>query len=68
MKTLQLIFGAGNGTGILQIAEPKDDLTLAEVTDVADIITARSVFANTNGVYDRLIKAQIIERIVTPLE
>ncbi len=27
MKTLQLIFGAGNGTGILQIAEPKDDLT-----------------------------------------
>lgn len=67
MKTLQLVFRAGNGKAMLHVARPKDGLTAAQVKAVGDQIAAAGVFCNKNGVYDRYEAAQIVERTVTPL-
>ena len=67
MKTLQMIFTAGDTTGTLSLREPKEGLTLATVQEVAQKIATDGVFADANGKYSAFVKAQMIERTVTEL-
>lgn len=67
MKTLQMVFTAGDHSALLNVANPKDDLTLATVREVGDQLAADGVFANKYGVYTHFERAQVVERTVTEL-
>lgn len=67
-KTLQLVFSdEGSKSVILSMAEPKDDLLLAEVTAAADIIIAKNAFLSKNGKLVKFTEGRIVNRDVTVL-
>ena len=49
-KTLELVFKTSGGKNVtISVADPKDDLTLAQAMVVANDIIAKAIFTTTSG-------------------
>lgn len=67
-KTLQLIFGNAAGRQVtLSIADPRDNLTEAEVRAVMELILARNIFTSSGGDLTAIAGARIVTRDVTEI-
>ncbi len=59
-KTLEMVFRSEGGKEItLSIADPKENLTLAEVTTVMEDIIAKQVFESSTGDLSQIVEARI---------
>lgn len=62
-KVLQLVFRNAEGRlYTLNVPEPKEDLTEAEVTAVMDLILAKDLFLTTGGPLAAKVAARIASR------
>lgn len=68
MKNLQLIFTAGGRNATINVTRPRETVTRADVQVIADEIVQKALFANKNGAYDKFVKGQYVERVVTELQ
>ena len=60
VKTLEMVFRNESGKEVvLSIAEPKDDLTLAQVNTVMQAIVAKNVFSTKTGDLVQIVEARI---------
>ena len=60
-KTLEMEFRNGSGkTVVLRMLEPKDDITLAEVSVVMQNIITKNIFSTTSGDLVQAVEARII--------
>ena len=67
-KTLEMVFrNAGGKETTLSIADPKDELTLAEVTPVMNTIIEKNVFMTKKGVLTQAVEARIRSSETTKL-
>ncbi len=67
-KTLQLVFRNANGREVsLSLANPKPDLTAAEVTPVMQQIVDNHLFTSATGDLVQVVAARIKSNEVTPL-
>jgi hypothetical protein len=59
-KTLEMVFRSEGGKEVtLSIADPKENLTLAEVKTVMDGIIAKQVFESKTGDLSQIVEARI---------
>ncbi|EIW20897.1 MULTISPECIES: DUF2922 domain-containing protein [Pelosinus] len=59
-KTLEMVFRSEGGKEVtLSIADPKENLTLAEVTTVMEDIIAKQVFESKTGDLSQIVEARI---------
>jgi len=60
VKTLEMVFRNESGKEVvISIAEPKDDLTLAQVNTVMQAIVAKNVFSTKTGDLVQIVEARI---------
>ena len=60
VKTLEMVFRNESGKEVvISIAEPKDDLTLAQVNTVMQEIVAKNVFSTKTGDLVQIVEARI---------
>jgi len=60
VKTLEMVFRNESGKEVvLSIAEPKEDLTLAQVNTVMQDIVAKNVFSTKTGDLVQIVEARI---------
>lgn len=61
VKTLEMEFRNETGkTVVLRMLEPKDDITLAEVTVVMENIITKNIFSTTSGDLVQVVEARIL--------
>ncbi len=59
-KTLEMVFRSEGGKEVtLGIADPKENLTLAEVTMVMEDIIAKQIFSSKTGDLTQIVEARI---------
>jgi C4-type Zn-finger protein len=59
-KTLEMVFRSEGGKEVtLSIADPKDNVTLAEVKVVMEDIIAKKVFQSKTGDFSQIVEARI---------
>jgi hypothetical protein len=59
-KTLEMVFRNESGKEVsLNIADPREDLTLAEVKVVMDDIIAKQIFESKTGDFAQIVEARI---------
>lgn len=59
-KTLEMVFRSEGGKEVtLSIADPKEDLNLAEVKTVMEDIIAKKVFESSTGDLSQIVEARI---------
>ena len=59
-KTLEMVFRSEGGKEVmLSIADPKENLTLAEVKTVMEDIIAKQVFESKTGDLSQIVEARI---------
>jgi len=59
-KTLEMVFRSEGGKEVtLSIADPKENLTLAEVKTVMEDIIAKKVFESKTGDLSQIVEARI---------
>ena len=59
-KTLEMVFLSEGGKEVsLSIADPKENLTMAEVKTVMDNIIAKQVFTSKTGDLAKIVEARI---------
>ncbi|MDF2635283.1 MAG: hypothetical protein K0R78_2157 [Pelosinus sp.] len=59
-KTLEMVFRSEGGKDVtLSIADPKENLTLAEVRTVMEDIIAKQVFESKTGNLSQIVEARI---------
>ena len=59
-KTLEMVFRSEGGKEVtLSIAQPKENLTLAEVKTVMEDIIAKKVFESKTGDLSQIVEARI---------
>ena len=59
-KTLEMVFRSEGGKEVtLSIADPKENLTLAEVKTVMEDIIAKQVFESKTGDLSQIVEAHI---------
>ncbi len=59
-KTLEMVFRSEGGKEVtLSIADPKENLTLAEVKTVMADIIAKQVFESKTGDFSQIVEARI---------
>ncbi|SFM14399.1 DUF2922 domain-containing protein [Pelosinus propionicus] len=59
-KTLDMVFRSDGGKEVtLSIADPKENLTLAEVKTVMEDIIAKKVFESKTGDLSQIVEARI---------
>jgi len=62
-KVLQLVFRNAEGRlYTLNVQEPKENLTEAEVTAVMDLILAKDIFLTTGGALTAKVAARVASR------
>ena len=62
-RTLELVFRAANGREVtISLADPRETLTLADVTAVMADIIARNIFITTGGELRDIVDARIRTR------
>ena len=67
-KTLAMVFRDSTGKEVtISLADPKDDLTLAQVRTVMEDIVSRSIFATKVGNLVEVQEARILSRDTTTL-
>ncbi|WP_422880247.1 DUF2922 domain-containing protein [Moorella sulfitireducens] len=67
-KTLQLIFGSAAGRQVtLSMADPRDNLTEAEVRAVMQLILDKNIFTSCGGDLVTIAGARIVTRDVTDI-
>ncbi len=67
-KTLQMIFRNEEGKQInFNVAEPRDNLTLAEVQAVMQNMVTKNIFSTTGGNLVQSVDAKLISRETTAL-
>lgn len=67
-KTLEMIFRNESGNEVMiQVANPKVDLTLAQVNAVMQDIVAKNIFSTTGGDLVQMVDAKIRVLEVTEL-
>jgi len=60
VKTLEMVFRNENGKSVtLSLLEPKDNLTLAEVTTVMQDMISKNIFSTTTGDLVQIVEARI---------
>ncbi len=60
VKTLEMVFRNESGKEVvISIAEPKEDLTLAQVNTVMQDIVAKNVFSTKTGDLVQIVEARI---------
>ena len=60
VKTLEMVFRNESGKEVvISIAEPKEDLTLAQVNTVMQAIVAKNVFSTKTGDLVQIVEARI---------
>ena len=60
VKTLEMVFRNESGKEVvISIAEPKEDLTLAQVNAVMQDIVAKNVFSTKTGDLVQIVEARI---------
>ena len=61
VKTLEMEFRNETGKSVvLRMVEPKDAITLAEVTTVMEDIIAKNIFSSTSGDLVQVVEARIL--------
>lgn len=61
VKTLEMEFRNETGKSVvLRMIEPKDAITLAEVTTVMEDIIAKNIFSTTSGDLVQVVEARIL--------
>ena len=62
-KTLEMVFrnAAGQET-VIRLADPKDDLTAAEVAGVMDLIVDKNIFTSKSGDLIQVEEARVVTR------
>lgn len=61
VKTLEMEFRNETGKSVvLRMVEPKDAITLAEVTTVMEDIIAKNIFSTTSGDLVQVVEARIL--------
>ncbi|MBP2628690.1 MAG: hypothetical protein H6Q68_3401 [Firmicutes bacterium] len=59
-KTLEMVFRNESGKAVtLRVLEPKDNLTLAEVSTVMQDIITKNIFSTTSGDLVQVVEARI---------
>lgn len=67
-KTLEMVFrNAGGKESTISIVDPKDPLTLADVTPVMNAIIEKNVFTTKNGALTQAVEARIRSSETTKL-
>ncbi len=67
-QTLRMVFKNENGNNFtINLDNPRDNVTTAEVTGAMDTIIAKNVFLTTGGALVSKQDAQIIDRTVNDL-
>jgi hypothetical protein len=67
-KTLEMVFRNESGKEVtLSIADPKEDLTLAEVKTVMEDIIAKQIFESQTGDLAQIVEARINSKEMTVL-
>lgn len=67
-KNLEMIFQNSAGKNArISVADPKDNLTPAEVQAAMDTILAKNIFDTTGGDIVKAISARIVTRDVTEI-
>ncbi|MBU2699136.1 hypothetical protein Ga0466249_000215 [Sporomusaceae bacterium BoRhaA] len=67
-KTLQMIFRDEAGKRVtLNLAEPRDNLTMAEVKTVMQDIVAKNIFSSKSGSLVQSVDAKIMDHEATSL-
>lgn len=62
-RTLEMVFRAANGREVtISLADPREDLTLTDVTAVMTDIIARNIFITTSGELKDIVDARIRTR------
>ncbi|EGO63801.1 DUF2922 domain-containing protein [Acetonema longum] len=62
-RTLEMVFRAANGREVtISLADPLENLTLADVTTVMEDIIARNIFITTGGELRDIVDARIRTR------
>ncbi len=62
-KTLEMAFRSEGGKEVtMSIADPKEDLTLAEVKTVMEDIIAKKVFESNTGDLSQIVEARITSK------
>ncbi len=60
-KTLEMEFRNESGKSVvLRVLEPKDTITLAEVTAVMQTIITKNIFGTTSGDLAQVVEARIL--------
>ena len=60
-KTLEMEFRNESGKSVvLRVLEPKDTITLAEVTAVMQTIITKNIFGTTSGELAQVVEARIL--------
>lgn len=68
-QVLQMTFtNADNKTMTINVNDPKENVTAAEVSAVMDTIIASAVFVKEGSVFDTKKSARIVDRVVTDFE
>lgn len=59
-KTLEMVFrNAGGKEVTLSLADPREDLTLAEVKTVMENIITKQIFSSKTGDFAQIVEARI---------
>ncbi|MCL6560285.1 MAG: DUF2922 domain-containing protein [Firmicutes bacterium] len=67
-KSLEMVFqNAAGKNARISVADPKDNLTAAEVQAAMDAILAKNIFNTTGGDIVKAVSANIVSREVTEL-
>ncbi|MDO7788202.1 DUF2922 domain-containing protein [Desulforamulus aquiferis] len=67
-KTLEMIFVNVAGDKVtLRVADPRDDMTEAEVKTVMDTVVAKDIFTSSGGALTGVAGARIVTRDVTEM-
>lgn len=67
-KNLEMIFqNAAGKNARISVADPKDNLTAAEVQTAMDTILAKNIFNTTGGDIVKVVSARIVTRDVAEI-
>jgi hypothetical protein len=67
-KSLVMVFQtSGGGRMRITLADPRDDLTAADIQGVMNTVITKNVFESTAGTPTEIISAQVVSRDTTEL-